>query len=346
MKRKSCEVTTLLEEFFTEHLPHVKGLQENSIIAYQYAFRLLFQYLEETKGLTHEKVTFDDLGGKTIEEFLFYLEQERGCSVRTRNLRRAAIVAFAKFASKKAFSVSLPFYNEAVNLPKKRVPKNPDFKHFTKEEIAIILQLPNTSRAVGQRNVTILSLLYASGARAQELCDITLGSITLGSPTKIRLTGKGSKTRMITIPDTCTAIIKEYLRSRNLELDSQDTKNRHLFSSQTNEHMSISCVEEVVKKYVQQAKSEYPHLFKENSYTPHSFRHSIAVHMLEAGESLFAIKAFLGHSSIVSTAIYAQVTPELANRYLDERGKPLKEISKRVPSYPLPQAMPFLYRKK
>lgn len=345
MKRKTCEVTALLEEFFTDYLPNVKGLSENSITAYQYAFQLLFRYLDEVKGLSYDKVTFDDLGGKTIEEFLFYLEQERGCSVRTRNLRRAAIVTFAKFASKKAFSVSLPFYNEAVNLPKKRVSKNRDFKHFTKEEIAILLSLPKSSRLIGQRDVTILSILYASGARAQELCDITLNDITLGSPTKIRLTGKGSKTRMVIIPDTCTAILKEYLRSRNLDATAQETKERHLFSSQTNEHMSISCVEEIVKKYVNEAKQQHRNLFKERNYTPHSFRHSIAVHMLEAGESLIAIKAFLGHSSIASTAIYAQVTPELASKYLNERGKPLREVSSRVPQYPLPQAMPFLYRK-
>ena len=345
MKKKSAVVLPLLEEFISEYLPHVKGLQENSIIAYSYAFRLLFQYLDETKGLEYEKVTFEDLGGKTIEEFLFYLEQERGCSVRTRNLRRAAIVTFAKFASKRSFPVSLPFYNEAISLPKKRIPRNPEFKHFTKEEIGIMLKLPNSSRTIGQRDITILSLLYATGARAQELCDITLDSITLGSPTKIRLTGKGPKTRMVTIPDTCTAILKEYLRSRNFDVKSADTRERHLFSSQTNEHMSISCVEELVKKYVVQAKRQYPHLFKEDNYTPHSFRHSIAVHMLEAGESLFAIKAFLGHSSIESTAIYAQVTPELASKYLNERGKPLKEVSSRVQKQPLPQIMPFLFRR-
>lgn len=345
MSKKSALILPLLEEFFTEYLPHVKGLQENSITAYQYAFQLLFRYLEEVKGLAPEKVTFDDLGGKVIEEFLLYLEQERGCSVKTRNLRRAAIVTFAKFTSKRAFSVSLPFYNEAVNLPKKRMPKNPDFKHFTKEEIAILLKLPNLSRAIGQRDITILSLLYATGARAQELCDITLGDITLGSPTKIRLTGKGPKMRMVTIPDTCTAILKEYLRSRNFDVTSPDMRERHLFSSQTNEHMSISCVEELVKKYVTQVKKEYPHLFKENNYTPHSFRHSIAVHMLESGESLVAIKAFLGHSSIESTAIYAQVTPELASKYLNERGKPLKGVSSQLQKQPLTQVMPFLYRR-
>ena len=345
MKKKPALVLPFLEEFFYEYLPNIKGLQDNSITAYQYAFQLLFRYLEETKGLVCEKVTFEDLGRKTIEDFLFYLEKERGCSVRTRNLRRAAIVTFAKFASKRSFSASLAFYNETVNLPKKRVSKSPNFKHFTKEEIAIMMQLPDASRIIGQRDITILSLLYATGARAQELCDITLGDITLGSPTKIKLIGKGPKTRMVTIPDTCTAILKEYLRSRNLDVSSPQMRERHLFSSQANEHMSISCVEELVKKYVTQAKNEYPQLFKEKNYTPHSFRHSIAVHMLEAGESLVAIRAFLGHSSIESTAIYAQVTPELASKYLNERGKPLEETPSRVQNHPLPQVMPFLYRK-
>ena len=110
-----------------------------------------------------------------------------------------------------------------------------------------MLKLPNASRLIGQRDITILSLLYATGVRAQELCDITLGSITLGNPTKIRLTDKGSKTRMVTIPDTCTVILKEYLRSRNFDVAMPDTRECHLFSSQTNEHMSISCVEELVK---------------------------------------------------------------------------------------------------
>ncbi len=345
MNKKSDGVIPLLEEFISHYLPEVKGLRENSITSYRYAFQLLFRYLDEAKGLPPTKVTFEDLGGKTIEEFLLYLEKERGSSVQTRNLRRAAIVTFAKFASKRAFSATLPFYAAVTSLPKKRVmQKCPEFKHFTKEEIAILLKLPNPSRTIGQRDMTILSVLYASGARAQELCDITLKDITLGSPTKIRLTGKGPKMRLITIPDTCTAILKEFLRSRNLDITSNAMKDRHLFSSQTNEHMSISCVEELVKKYVTQAKEQYPQFFNEANYTPHSFRHSIAVHMLEMGESLVAIKAFLGHASIESTAIYAKVTPELASKYLNERGKPLKEVTSRVRDYPLPLAMPFLYR--
>ena len=347
MSKKTNEVVTLLDEFVTEYLPNVRGLSENSITAYRYAFQLLFQYLQDVKDLPPEKVTFESLSEGTIKDFLLSLERDRGCSVQTRNLRRAAIVTFAKFTAKKSFSSALPFHSGVTQIPKKKEPKTIGFngKHFSAEEIAILLKLPDISRTIGQRDMTLLSLLYATGARAQELCDITLDSITLGSPTKVRLTGKGNKSRVVTIPDNCTKILKEYLRSREFDLTPENTKSRHLFSSQTNEHMSIACIEEIVKKYVAKAKEQHTRLFKEERYSPHSFRHSIAVHMLEAGDSLVAIKAFLGHATVATTCIYATITPELANRYLDERGRPLQDVSTDNKPQPLPMAMPFLYRR-
>jgi site-specific recombinase XerD len=108
--------------------------------------------------------------------------------------------------------------------------------------------------------------------------------------------------------------------------------------------MSIACVEEIVRKYVILAKELHPESFRQNDYSPHSFRHSVAVHMLEAGESLIAIKAFLGHASITSTAIYAKLTPELANKFLDERGKPLENSIAQLIPQSLPEAMSFLYK--
>lgn len=345
MKRKN-DLISLLDSFFTDYLPNVKGLSDNSIAAYQYAFQLLFSYLGEKKGLQPDAVTFDVLSSDTVEGFLAYLEQERGCSIKTRNLRRAAILSFAKYASKKAFTSSLAFFTVMTDIPKKREPKKIGFKHFTQDEISILLKIPDSAKTIGQRDITLLSLLYATGARAQELCDITLGDIIIGSPTKIKLTGKGEKSRVVTIPDTCTAILKEYLRIRGLNTVSSATKGSHLFSSQTREHMTITCIEKIVKKYVNEAKRRNPDLFMQEKYTPHSFRHSIAMHRLEVGESLIAIKAFLGHASVSTTALYAQVTPELASKYLDTRGKPLKEAALPIVPQPLALELPFLYRRR
>ena len=347
MKNKSNGLIMLLSEFFTEYLPITKGLSVNTITAYKYAFQLLFRFLYDVKAINPNKVSFETLSNGVIDDFLVHLEKKRQCTAKTRNVRRSAIMAFAKYASKKSFSASLPFYTEAITSTKKKEPKKNIIKHFAKEEIQLLLKLPDTSKAIGQRDVTMLATLYATGARAQELCDITLKDITLATPsfpTKVRLTGKGNKSRIVTIPGSCTTIITEYLRARTYDVKNKSTYDRHLFSSQTNEHMSIACVEEVVRKYVVIAKELYPELFRQNDYTPHSFRHSIAVHMLEAGESLIAIKAFLGHASIASTVVYAKLTPELANKYLNERGKPLENTIVQLIPQSLPEEMPFLYR--
>ncbi|MFD0960973.1 tyrosine-type recombinase/integrase, partial [Paenibacillus chungangensis] len=195
MKSKPDELTRLLSEFFTEYLPITKGLSVNTITAYQYAFQLLV-----------------------------HLEQERQCTAKTRNVRRSAIIAFAKYAAKKSFSSSLPFYSEAISSTKKKEPKNNIIKYFLKEEIQLLLKLPDTSKAIGQRDVTMLAVLYATGARAQELCDITLNDITLATPsfpTKVRSTGKGNKSRVVTIPASCTSIITEYLRIRKYDLNNK-----------------------------------------------------------------------------------------------------------------------------
>jgi site-specific recombinase XerD len=319
-KTKPNEVVNVLEEFFEDYLPNSKGLSNNTIIAYRYAFQLLFAYLET----------------------------QRKCSVKTRNIRRSAIKAFAKFSAKKAFTASLPFYTEVMGIEKKKEPKRSIIRYFTQDEIALLLKLPKSNRLIGQRDVTMLAMLYATGARAQELCDICLKDITLATPTsltKVRLTGKGNKSRFVTIPNACTDILTGYLRSKNYDVKNETTYEWHLFSSQTNEHMSIKCVEEVVEKYIALAKVQYPNYFRQGNYTPHSFRHSIAVHMLENGESLIAIKAFLGHASIATTIIYAQMTPELANKYLDERGKPLENATTQSIPQSIPETLPFLYRK-
>lgn len=330
---KTNTLLASLSDYFESYLPEVKGFSDNTITSYQYAFQLLFDFLYEEKGLPPEKVTFDSLSNGTLLEYLAWLENKRGCSPGTRNLRRTAVASFAKYALKNNFGDALQFYSNVKDIPKKNTPKNSDIKYFTKDEIAIILNAPDTRSPIGKRDVMLLSLLYASGARAQELCDLTLNDIYFGTETNIRLVGKGSKARMVTIPENSAMMLRNYLSSKNLNTSSAKDRLRHVFSSQTHEHMSISCVEAIVKKYVVKSKNLYPHLFKRKTYTPHSFRHSIAVHMLECGESLVVIKAFLGHESITTTTVYASVTPELANKYLRERGKPLESVDSELPPH-------------
>jgi site-specific recombinase XerD len=341
---KTNSFLSALSDYFVSYLPDTKGLSNNTITSYQYAFQLLFEFMGSVKGVPPEKAMFITFDSNTVSEFLLWLEKERACSAATRNLRRAAISAFAKFAARKNLDESLQFYSAVAAIPRKKTPKNSDIKYFSKEEISILLNLPDTQTAIGKRDAVLMSVLYASGARAQELCDLTVNDIYFGNETNVRLVGKGSKARLVTIPQNCSILLKNWLFSRNLNLSIHSDRLRHVFSSQTHEHMSISCIEEIVKKYVERAKEVHPDLFGLGKYSPHSFRHSIAVHMLECGESLVVIKAFLGHASISTTTIYASVTPELANKYLRERGKPIDmtgiEQTKQVPDYST--SLPFL----
>ena len=301
-----------LSEFFSSYLPKTKGLSENTIRSYKQVFRLLLEYIHSVRGVPPEKVEFRNLEQGAIEAWLNWLCSERGCSANTRNHRLSTLVTFARFALQRDFGGALGFCSEVGHLPKKKTTKHPGTVHLTREEMALLLRLPNADSVIGKRDKVILSTLYASGARAQELCDLTVGDIRFGTSATITLHGKGGKTRVVVIPKQCVALLKLHMAQNRL---IEGGAMRHIFSSQTHEHMTISCLEAIVKKYVRKAKKLRPDLFREN-YTPHSFRHSIAMHMLESGIPLPVIKAFLGHVSISTTMIYASVNFELVSKYL------------------------------
>lgn len=155
--------------------------------------------------------------------------------------------------------------------------------------------------------------MYASGARAQEICDLTIGNIQFNTKTAtLNIKGKGGKSRRIGIPDNCAKMLQKYICHRHLSSKPE----KHVFSSQTHEHMTTSCVAGIFKKSVRQAKASNPDLFREDSYPPHSMRYSTASHMLEAGVPIVVIKNFLGHSSLQTTQIYAELSQNTVDKHL------------------------------
>ncbi len=343
---KNNDFLSALSDFFTSYLPDTKGLSSNTITAYQYAFQLLFEFLMDEKGITPDKVTFRTLSEENLRAYLRWLETKRNCSAATRNFRRSALCSFAKFAIRKGQGEALAFYSAMSTIPTKKTPKDTVIRYFTKDEVAILLNTPNSATSIGKRDTVLMSVLYASGARAQEICNLTINDISFGKSTNIRLVGKGNKARLVTLPNNCATLLRKYIESRGFDPASPQDRSSHVFSSQTHEKMSVSCVEAIVKKYITQAKSKNPTLFLQGKYSPHSFRHSIAVHMLECGESLVVIKAFLGHESINTTTIYTSVTPELANKYLRERGKVFEKMDTEslLQTNRIAPALPFLSR--
>ena len=232
--KRGMEFIRLLTEFFDSYLPDTKGVSENTIRSYKAALRIFFIFLEEEKGIPAGKVTFSVLDSSIVDEFLSWIETTRGCSKQTRNQRLAALSSFAKFALRRDVVSAGAFSSCVLGTERKRASKRSgdDVVFFLPEEMQILLSLPNRQTICGRRDVVLMSFLYASGARAQELCDLTANDVTFGVETRVRLVGKGSKARRIVIPNECADLLRVHFKQAGLFYGD---KNRHVFSSQRNE---------------------------------------------------------------------------------------------------------------
>lgn len=314
MKNNSSRFLKLLDCYISSYLPCAVGSSVNTVKSYKYAFRLLIEFMYKQKKIQADEITFGNLDYLTLIEFFTWIEEERGCCVSTKNQRLSALASFSEYAQNRDFDAASVFRNNVNKIPMKKASKKKR-AIFSIQEVTILLKLPDSSKETGLRDKILLSLMYASGARAQELCDLTVGNIQFNTKgAALNIHGKGEKIRRIGIPNASAVMLKQYIIHRNLN----NKPERHVFSSQTHEHMTISCIEEIFKKYVSIAKNKNPSLFQENSYPPHSMRHSTASHMLEAGVPLVVIKNFLGHVSLQSTQIYAEVSQNTIDKHLKE----------------------------
>lgn len=312
MRRKNESSVFLrhLEYFVNTYLPETKGLSPNTVLSYKTTFMLLITFMYSVKGIKADMITFQSLTVDILSDFLNWLEIERICSASTKNQRLSALYSFSEYAQNRDFDAASVFRSSVIKLPIKKAPKKKRVA-FTVEEVKLILSMPDQNKETGLRDTVLLSLMYATGARAQEMCDLVVRKIQFrDTNTTIDIVGKGRKSRRVRIPDYCAEMLKKYLVRRGIE----HQPDRHVFSSQTHEQMTVSCIEAIYKKYVIKARGQDPKLFQEESYPPHSMRHTTAQHMLEAGIPLMVIKAFLGHASVQTTQIYAESTQAAIDR--------------------------------
>lgn len=314
MLNKPSKFLGLLDNFITNYMPCSVGASSNTVTSYKYAFRLLLEFMYYKKGVSADKITFEQLSFDTMTEFLDWLEKDRGCSASTKNQRLSAIISFSRYAQNRDFDAASIFRSGVIKIPMKKAQKK-QRAVLSVQEISILLRLPDDSKVIGLRDKVLLSLMYASGTRAQEICDLTVGNIQFNMKgATLNIKGKGGKSRRIGIPDNCAEMLQKYISHRRL--DSKPDK--HVFSSQTHEQMTVSCIEGIFKKYVRQGKAENLALFREGNYPPHSMRHSTASHMLEAGVPIVVIKNFLGHASLQTTQIYAELSQNTVDKHLKE----------------------------
>jgi integrase/recombinase XerD len=311
MKNKTSNFLEHLDKYINTYLPYSVGVSPNTIKSYKDAFRLLFEFMYNEKGIAADKVTFAKLDYETISDFLDWIENIRGCCSSTKNQRLSAIASFSAYAQNRDFNAATVFRNSVNNIPVKKTKHKPRAV-FSQREVTILLSLPKDRSEIGLRDKVLLSLMYASGARAQEICDLTVRNIYFNGGAKLNIKGKGGKARRIGISTQCAVMLKKYIEHRKIS----NKPELHIFSSQTHEQMTVSCIEGIYKKYTKIAKSKNQKLFVEKSYPPHSMRHSTASHMLEAGVPLVVIKNFLGHASLQSTQIYAEISQNTIDKHL------------------------------
>lgn len=314
MSKRKINFMSLLEDYFETYLPYSRGLSLNTINSYKQSFMLLMRFMLEKKGIVACDIKFSDLTYEVLLEFFSWLETDRLCKPTTRNQRLAALSAFSEYAQNRDFDAASIFRSAIIKIPvKKSTPKHRAV--FTRDEIKILLNLPDENYETGLRDKVILSLMYATGARAQEICDLKVGDIRINNTSaSITLIGKGSKIRQVGISKKLADTLLRFIVHRHIEKYPE----RHIFSSQTHEQMTISCVEGIYKKYIVMAKNQNPSLFHEDSYPPHSMRHSTACHLLEAGVDIVTIKNILGHVSVQTTQIYAEMSQDTVDKKLKE----------------------------
>jgi integrase/recombinase XerD len=304
--------------YFETYLPDIHKSGPNTIAAYADSFVVLFRFFCEQKGIPHHLINYKNFTPAMFDEYLIWMERKQHYSEASKKHRLSAISSFLKYASRREMA-ALNALNSVSGTDAPKVSRS-DFPYFSVNEVRILLALPDCKKRLGNRDIVLLSLFYESAARAQELCDLSVGDIRFGSPTKVKLCGKGKKMREVPISEEVSNLLRYYLKTTGLE--GVNCHSKPLFSSQTHEKMTTACVRSITNKYVLIAKKAHPDLFNEIKYSPHSFRHSKAVHMVEAGTALINIRNFLGHSSIQSTEIYARVGQAAVTKALTERKIP------------------------
>lgn len=190
---------SLLEDYFETYLPYSRGLSRNTIDSYKQSFLLLIRFMLDVKSIAASDIKFSDLTYETLLEVFDWLETDRNCKPTTRNQRLSALSAFSEYAQNRDFDAASIFRSAIIKIPVKKSKKK-QRATFTREEIKILLNLPDENYETGLRDKVMLSLMYATGARTQEICDLKVGDMRISTSSAIiTLTGKGSKTRQIGI---------------------------------------------------------------------------------------------------------------------------------------------------
>lgn len=302
-KTSSEEFAKHLSRFLGIYLPHDRNVSPNTIASYRDTFVSFLTYLKENKSIRAEKITFEVLSRDNVVDYLRWLVEEQKSSISTRNNRLAAIRSFVSYLQYECLDHIDEWQRILAIRNMKKVHSVP--KHFSTEGIRELLNQPNADNAGELRHLAILSLMYDSGCRVQELADITVGALQIqAAPFTVVIYGKGRKVRTVPLSKNVAEIVRKYMRAFKIE-DLGTRSKVPLFFNHANEKLTRAGITYILKKYADMARVKCPSGIPE-SVSCHQLRHSRAMHLLQSGINLVWIRDILGHATIQTTEIYAR----------------------------------------
>jgi len=302
-----AEFARLLQGFFADRLIQQKNASPRTVAAYRDTFRLLFQYAERKRGKPPVALALSDLDATLVLDFLTHLETARHNTVRSRNARLAALRAFAHYVALQC-PPALPLAQQIIAIPMKRF-ERALLGFLSRDEVQAVLAAPDLQTWCGRRDRIMFTMLYNSGARVSEMIGIRVSDVTLGTTSSVRLHGKGRKQRTVPLWKETAADIRQWLSYAQLRAEQPLVPNRNgLAMTRTNVADRLTLAVTAATKQCTQLAGR--------RITPHTWRHTTAMHLLQSGVDLTVIALWLGHESPATTHGYVEADMAMKERAL------------------------------
>jgi site-specific recombinase XerD len=302
-----AEFAALLQRFFAERLIEQQNASPRTVAAYRDTFRLLLGYAERERGKPPARLTLEDFDATLILDFLAHLEIERHNTVRSRNARLAAVRAFVHYVALQC-PPALLLTQQILAIPMKRFEK-PLLGYLSRDEIQAVLAAPDMTTWCGHRDRVMFAVLYNTGARVSEMINLRVADVTLAATSSVRLHGKGRKQRTVPLWAETAVEIRRWLKYADLRADQSLVPNR------SGQPMTRTNVADRLALAITAATAPCPQLAG-RKISPHSLRHTTAMHLLQAGVDLTVIALWLGHESPVTTHGYIEADLAMKERAL------------------------------
>lgn len=294
-----------VRRFLLEHLVADRNLSRNTQVSYRDTLTLFLPFVGKRTAIAIDRLSVTDITPDHVRAFLKYLEDERHCGIITRNQRLAAIRSLAYFIGAHA-PEHLAWCTEVRAVPFKKAAKRV-IDYLDKPEMEALLLTPNQNTVLGRRDHALLLFMYNSGARADEVAGLCLRNLQLGTSPSVRILGKGNKWRVCPLWPITAEALQPLVHGRD--------ESERVFLGRTGKRITRFGIHRLVTGYAMQAGKQLESM-RSKRIGPHTIRHATAVHLLRAGVDINTIRAWLGHVSLDTTNIYAEVDLEMKAKAL------------------------------